>query len=227
MRRETNPCAREPFQSYCKLTQYKTEPPGWAHERVLSQQLAVLGEAGGSVVNALKPRTVGYHPPQSGKDRHSLFPPCRNHASKLGEGRSAIIRVTASGRLCSPAGTIVGGRRDLGWLLNADRADEIVAPSWNADDTDGAKRDRTSVHGAGLGVTPPFLPSLPKADHRRGQLLGRRSGANRPTRPSLATPRTAALGGHVARCRGCRLGCQRWTGTPRFGISSATQFRMR
>ena len=55
-----------------------------------------------------------------------------------------------------------------------------------------------------LRRTPPFLPSLPKADHRRGQLLGRRSGANRPTRPSLATPRTAALGGHVARCRGCR-----------------------
>jgi hypothetical protein len=82
MRRETNPCAREPFQSCCKLTQYKTEPPGWAHERVLSQQLAVLGEAGGSVVNALKPRTVGY-PPQSGKDRHSL---CSEERGDFGFG---------------------------------------------------------------------------------------------------------------------------------------------
>ncbi len=39
-------------------------------------------------------------------------------------------------------------------------------------------------------------------------------GTTRRCRQAHTVPGTAALGGHVARCRGCRLGCQRWTGTP-------------
>jgi hypothetical protein len=82
------------------------------------------------------------------------------------------------------------GRRDLGWLLNADRADEIVAPAWNADDTDEAKRaERTRGELAFRGKIGG------RREHSKRHARERHGARNRAVRFDAQRPDSLAVAG--------------------------------